>query len=294
MMADGTQPSAAGTRRRRIPAREVRERMLAAAQAMVLEMGVTVSLDDVSLEDVMRRADVPRSSVYRLWPYKGDFIDDLLCYLAAPIWVEPASPPSQQRALNLALEVVRANQHRLVTAAGRRAVTREAARRAVAQNFQDMVASSGSWLIHLALAATVNSVRNPRARARIAAALQDAERARVDSLVRFYRVLAQMLGLRVREGYRFEHLAVAGGMVVQGLMMRQIIARNAEGCPPPAGSGQSWSLDALINDPLPGPGLDGGTAEWSFAAAAYLGIFEHILEPDPDSPFSPPEAVQPA
>jgi hypothetical protein len=112
--------------------------------------------------------------------------------------------------------------------------------------------------------------------------------------VRFYRELAQALGLRVRAGYRFEHLAVAGGTVIQGLMMRQVIARNAAGFPCPAGKDESWSLDALINDPLPGPGLDGGNADWSFAAAAYLGIFEHILEPDPDSPFSPPEAVQPA
>ena len=52
---------------------ETGQRMLAAAVAMVHRTGLTVSLDHISFEDVIRDADVSRSAVYRRWPYKDLF-----------------------------------------------------------------------------------------------------------------------------------------------------------------------------------------------------------------------------
>lgn len=278
-MADMTPPTPRANRKRRLSADEVRNRMLAAAQAIVLDLGMTVSLEDVSLEDVMRRAEVPRSSVYRLWPYRGDFIDDLLCHMAQPDWVE-LTPAGQQSALDVAREVARANEGLLGTAEGRRAVSREASRLAVLQNLRDLLGAKG-WTFYFALASTVDYVRDPHARARIAAALEQAEVARIRGLAGFYREVAEAFGLRPRTGYRFEHLALAGGAMLQGLMLRMVVSRNTGTEPAPPAEG-AWTLDSLINDPLPGPGLDTPVAEWSFAAGAYLALFESILEPDPD------------
>lgn len=72
----------ATTRRQRISDAETERRTLAAAVALVSEHGLTVSLEHISLEDVIRRADVSRSSAYRRWPYKHEFVNDLLVELA--------------------------------------------------------------------------------------------------------------------------------------------------------------------------------------------------------------------
>ena len=57
------------------------------------QTGLTVSLDHISFEDVIRDADVSRSAVYRRWPYKDLFFSDLVKELATkatpsggPIW----------------------------------------------------------------------------------------------------------------------------------------------------------------------------------------------------------------
>src|SRR6201989_3626281 len=68
----------------RVPAEEVRQRMLDAGRELAVEAGAALTIEHLRLEEVIQRARVPRSSVYRLWPYKDDYIDDLMVYLAGP------------------------------------------------------------------------------------------------------------------------------------------------------------------------------------------------------------------
>ena len=82
-------PSGLGRRARRLSDQETERRMLAAAVAMVHRTGLTVSLDHISFEDVIRDADVARSAVYRRWPYKDLFFSDLVKELA-----KEAIPPA--------------------------------------------------------------------------------------------------------------------------------------------------------------------------------------------------------
>ena len=82
-------PSGLGRRARRLSDQETERRMLAAAVAMVRRTGLTVSLDHISFEDVIRDADVARSAVYRRWPYKDLFFSDLVKELA-----KEAIPPA--------------------------------------------------------------------------------------------------------------------------------------------------------------------------------------------------------
>jgi len=75
-------PTGLGRRGRRLPDEELRRRTLRAAVAMVHHAGLTVSLDHISFEDVIRDADVSRSAAYRRWPYKDLFYGDLIEELA--------------------------------------------------------------------------------------------------------------------------------------------------------------------------------------------------------------------
>jgi hypothetical protein len=55
-----------------------------------------------------------------------------------------------------------------------------------------------------------------------------------------------------------------------------------------ASTADTAAVDALLNAPVPGPGLHGQPADWTLAAFAYLGVIDAFMELDPD--FSVPGA----
>ncbi|HEY6315443.1 MAG TPA: hypothetical protein VIY52_32195 [Streptosporangiaceae bacterium] len=278
--APSARPAAAPRRRRRIPAAEVRDRMLAAARELVYDTGVTASLEDLSLEDVIRRAGVPRSSVYRIWPYKGDFIDDLLCHMAGSDWFGAAAFDPETP--DLVRKMIAEHQDLLATAEGRRALVLEAVRRGVAQNFGNLV-ESREWHIYMALVATSGPAGDDQARDRIKQALGASEAAFLARMGEFYRQMGQVFGLRLRyPAFGYDHLASAAAALVEGLALRHILARSLAGGrdsrqPPRPAS----SLGDIIITSRPGPGIDGTPADWSLAATAFLGILDALTEPDP-------------
>src|ERR1039458_3125257 len=97
-------PTGLARRGRRLSDRETGQRMLDAAVAMVNRTGLTVSLDHISFEEVIRDAGVSRSAVYRRWPHKDLFFGDLVKELA-----RTATPDIEQAELELIRQVV--NEH---------------------------------------------------------------------------------------------------------------------------------------------------------------------------------------
>src|SRR5579863_5776464 len=82
MVVEPGAPTGLARRGRRLPEEETEQRMLRAALAMVRAAGLTVSLEHISFEDVIREADVSRTSAYRRWPHKDLFFSDLVLELA--------------------------------------------------------------------------------------------------------------------------------------------------------------------------------------------------------------------
>jgi AcrR family transcriptional regulator len=298
------------TRPDRVPADELRQRMLDAGRELALEAGAALTIEHLRLEQVIQRAGVPRSSAYRAWPYKEDYIDDLLSYLAgAGGWFSgrPVLAPETFRAVK---QVLADNSALLASPEGRRALLLEVVRVTSAANYH-MLSDSGPWRLHMALVATLGSTRSGAARTKIAAALEDAQATSRDSLVAMFGFLATRIGLRMRDPARtVEHLQLAGGLLVQALALRNTQVRaatgDAEGSPRPAGAAADGRrtadshggaganggpaaarhVDGLLNAPLPGPGLHGEPAPWTLAAFAYLGVLDAFAELDPD--FVPP------
>jgi hypothetical protein len=274
----------------RVAAEEVKRRMLDAGRELALEAGAALTIEHLRLEEVIQRARVPRSSAYRMWPYREDYIDDLLCYLAGTgsfFNDRPVLDPETFADVKLVIEQ---NAARLATLEGRRAVFCEITRVTVSRNYTALTRSD-YWRLHMALVATLGSTRSGEARARIAAALEGAQLRSRESMVAVLRQLASVVGLRPRDpAYSLDHMTLAGGLLVQALALRNVQVQAATGAPEDAGlatASDTAVVDGLLNAPIPGPGLDGRPAEWTLAGLAYLGVLDAFLELDPD--FTPPE-----
>jgi AcrR family transcriptional regulator len=267
-------------RAERVPAEEVRQRMLDAGRELAIEAGAALTIEHLRLEEVIQRARVPRSSVYRLWSYRDEYIDDLLCYLAGPGTVFGSRPVFDPETFSVASRVLADNRHLLATADGRRALLREVVRVTTKRNYQALT-ESGPWRLHMALTATLGSTRSGEARQQIAAALEQAQLRSRESMVALFGYLMTEIGLRLRDpAWTADHLQLTGGLLVQSLALRNLQVQAADG------AFQASAVDALLNGALPGPGLNGETVEWTLVGHAYMGLLDGFVELDPD--YKPP------
>jgi hypothetical protein len=269
----------------RVPAEEVRRRMLEAGRELAIESGAALTIEHLRVEEIIQRARVPRSSAYRMWPYREDYIDDLLCYLAgAGNWFRerPVFDPETATVLKGVLEN---NKDLLGSTEGRRALLCEVVRLTAARNYTALTESL-TWRLSMALSVTLGSTRTGEARQKIAAALEEGQRVSREGLVTVFGMAAEVLGLRLRHpAATLEHMQLAGGLLVQMMALRNVQVQAASAGE--TASKEAAHVDTLLNTPLPGPGLDGKPAEWSLVAFAYMGVVDAFIELDPD--FSPPE-----
>jgi AcrR family transcriptional regulator len=255
--------------------------MLRAGCDAVLESGLDVSLEMLSLEELIQVARVPRSAVYRKWPYKDAFIDELLCYVVGPGGHLGGHDAFDQETIDMVHKVIADNRHLLGTAGGRRALLREVVRQGAGQNFRAQL--SPRMRIFTSLMGAVRSSKNLQARSNIAAAIEETQARSRDSITELIRYVMTTLGLRMRDSTStVEQLQAAGAALIQGLAMRHDVAEAAA---------DQWSNthetgvrppDQVTDIPILRPGLDGQPAEWTLAALGYLGVVDSFLEPDPD------------
>jgi AcrR family transcriptional regulator len=221
--------------------------MLAAAVAMVQRTGLTVSLDHISFEDVIRDADVARSAVYRRWPYKDLFFSDLVKELA-----KEAIPPTL---LNDEYELIKrvATEHLdwLETPELRRSLVTEVFRQSALQDFQVLCASP-EWRTYLALHATFMSLADGELRDQVRAAVAQSEQARLVRTVQGWQLLAGLFGYRLRPelGATLETVvtvtdATLNGLVIMALATPGIATHRTIVAPFGATAQEEWSLPAL-------------------------------------------------
>jgi AcrR family transcriptional regulator len=213
----------------RVAAEEVRQRMLDAGRELALEAGAALTIEHLRLEEVIQRARVPRSSVYRLWAYREEYTEDLLCYLAGPGSSFADRTVFDPETVNVIGRAVTENMHLLATLDGRRALMCEVVRLSVGRNYAALTESQ-AWRLQMALAATLGSTRSGMARKRIAAALEDSQRRSRESLVAVLGQISQVIGLRLRDpAYTLDHVQLAGGLLVQSLALRNVQVQAAMG-----------------------------------------------------------------
>jgi len=246
-MADSsTAPTGLARRARRLSDRETQRRMLAAAVAMVNRAGLTVSLDHLSFEDIIREAGVSRSAVYRHWPYKDLFFSDLVIELAGD-----ATPPIAADELALIGQIVAERQDWLETAERRHGLIMELFRQLALFDFE-AVHGSAAWRTYLALHATFLSLADGRLRDQVQAALADSERRRASQIASAWQRLTALFGYRLRPELAITYEDVATlltaslrGLVIQALSDPGIAERRLPARPTGAAAEEQWSLPAL-------------------------------------------------
>lgn len=236
--------------------------MLAAAVAMVEQTGLTVSLEHIGFEEVIRAAGVARSAVYRRWPYKDLFFSDLLRTLAtgsspAIAEVNPQAVQAVACALENRLDWAR-------TPGLRRALLGEVLRSAALDEFE-LFHASPAWRTYVALQATFGSLPDGELRAEVQAALAESEQAMLDRLAAAYADMCAAIGLRPIPGATYSTLARAATATLRGLILM-------------APTNPDIITHRFPANPFGAPEPE----QWSEPALAVAATVLTLLEPDPD------------
>ncbi|MGO9276965.1 MAG: TetR/AcrR family transcriptional regulator, partial [Streptosporangiaceae bacterium] len=214
-MSEALAPTGLARRGRRLSDQETERRMLQAAVRMVNRSGLTVSLDHISFEDVIRAADVSRSAVYRRWPYKDLFFSDLVKELA-----RTATPTIVSEEMNLIGEIVAEHEDWLETPELRHGLLAELFRRLSLFDFQTLY-ESPQWRTYVALHATFMSLADGQLRDQVRLGLAQSEQDHVARLAQAWELLAGLFGYRLRPemGATFETIATLLDATMRGLVI---------------------------------------------------------------------------
>lgn len=244
--------------KRRLSAAELRAQVLGTARGMVEDAGgLTVSLAHLSLEEIIRAAGVPRSSVFREWATREDFYLDLMVELTSD---EGAGAVFDQATLDTAFIVLDSMAERLRDPAERYPVAREMIRRAVGRNME-AVTLSPAWRTVASMTAMLSSLDGPGQQL-VAGAIRRVEGRQLAGLVAFFNGVLPRVGLRMRPGFTVEQLAVCGSSVISGMVRRAV------------------SAPEIVNAPVLGPGIGGEPVNWPLAGIAYLAVVDCMTEID--------------
>jgi AcrR family transcriptional regulator len=260
-MAEPQAPTGLARRGRRLPEDETEQRMLQAALALVHQTGLTVSLEHISFEDVIRQADVSRSSAYRRWPHKDLFFSDLILALARN--PTPGIVTDEQ---DMIRSIVAGRLDQLADPQARHALIVELFRQLAVLDFDTLYSSPG-WRTYLALHATLLSLADGGLRDQVQAALGQAEQDHLARVARAWELMAGLLGYRLRaeSGVTFRTLAALVNATMLGLVMTALTVPDIAG-------------RRTAAQPFDAP----EAGEWSLPALGLGAIATTFLEPDPE------------
>lgn len=245
--------------RSRRPAGQTRELMLQAAVERVQAEGLLLDYANIELEDLIRAAGVPRSTVFRIWPDRVAFVADLV---RALFEADPGFDTGfDEETRGVLQQAISADPEAMSTAEGRQAGLREAVRVTVAHNMV-AVEQTIAWRAYRTMSAALASGDAVPGGDEIRELLSELEGRYLDRMAEIYRVLNDGFRLRMRSGLTERDLAVAVMAAVEGMSDHSRINPSLAGAPRRLTLGPEAPSD------------------WHLAGIAVYGIYTAFTEPD--------------
>lgn len=245
----------------RLSRAEVERRLLEQAASLIEQHGLTVSLEHLRVDELMEMTGVPKTSFYRVWDSKEDFLIRVLEEVVKPD--ERGGAAFDPSTLDAVKDSIAAHPELVDSEDGVLRLFFEAIRVGADRNYWAL-RHGVKWKTYTAVQATLRSLPDGELQRRVEKAVIAAEQSFVSHMTSFYAEMLPLFGYRFREGVGPQHLAAAGAAVVEGLVQRSLV--NEE----------------LAESRIPGPAIGGGTTAWSLAATGFLGVAQVLLERDPN------------
>lgn len=220
--ASGMTLTRIGRRRPRMSEQQTRSLMLTTAIAAVRQTGLTVSLEHISMEDVIRESGVSRTAAYRCWPQKEQFIGDLVLELARA--AIPATNVRGAEATQLIAERILPRLEELGPAEVRWRFATDLVGAASVEDFRETASLTESWRTYFSLIATVMNLPEGDLRDQVQQAIAESERLYGDRLVANYRIIAELLGFRLADPENVPMHTVADLLIalMRGLILQHL------------------------------------------------------------------------
>ncbi|KZX21562.1 hypothetical protein [Rathayibacter tanaceti] len=231
--------------------------MIAAARDVISTNGLTVGFAHLPMEEYIRLAEVPRSSVYRIWSTREEFVADLIGEVFVEDRYAEGTDPEAQRRMR---EVYESSAELLATPAGRREVAWEMIRLGANANAESLRRST-DWSSYNALLACTFSMEEGPAREAVRVTAKRIEGMLTHRMQAFYEETLEVFSASMRPGFTTLQLAHLTAIVIDGLAHRGRL------------------LDDDLDAPVTAPGLDGEPVEWTLAAWTIRSIVDGMLEP---------------
>jgi len=234
------------------PTEEVRNRLHEAARESLRQHGITSGLDAVTLDGCIAEAEVPRGSAYRLFQ-----VDDLSPQDA--FRREVALTLLRELPARLGLEATQSEFESLYKEAkdelatadlpARARIARNMMRIGANENFRRLDTSS-NWLIYSALrTAAVSRFDDPELRQ----AVLEGEEYLIRRYTGLYKMIADAVGLRIKEAYSYEEFAICAYALNEGIANRLSSSYRRYDIERPTGPNdemQPWTLFAVAFEAL--------------------------------------------
>lgn len=231
--------------------------MLAVAVDRVKEEGLLLDYANIELEDLIRTAGVPRSTVFRIWPDRVAFVADLV---RALFEADPGFDSGfDGETLQHLEQAVTGDPEAMSTPEGRQVALREALRVTVSHNMT-AVEHTVAFRAYRAMSAALSSGDAVPGGEEVRALLSEIEDRYLTRMAETYRALNGAFGLRMREGVDERDLAVAIMALVDGMSDHRRINPAMVDAPRVAALGPE------------------GPREWHLAGIAVYGIYTAYTE----------------
>lgn len=235
--------------------------MLETAVKRVEAEGLLLDYSNIALEDLIRVAGVPRSTVFRIWPDRGAFVADLVRALFdADPGFDTGFDGETLQLLQGAIAQGAADTDQ-PAGVGRGVALRRVVRLAVAHNVV-AVEHSVAYRAYKTMSAALASGDAVPGGHEIRALLSEIEDRYCERMAELYRTLNSALGVRMRPGVDERDLAVAIMATIDGMTDHRRIN------------------PAMIDAPRIVTMGPEGPEEWHVAALAVYGIYAAFTEFD--------------